>query len=87
MIANKMDGLKITKDGFVWKTVTYEQAKAIWYMELDELYRLYDDDSEAAIETIAGLNDAIKRGIQIGVEVGFIKDLEEKWQKIKEQDK
>jgi hypothetical protein len=65
--------LKIV-DGFVWFIVT-GQAKEIFKSELFELYALYDDGSEGLIDTEESLNKALKNGLKIGIEGGFINTL------------
>lgn len=79
-----MEGLKVTKDGFVWKLIGYDTAKTFWYMQVAEIYRLYDDDSEALIESVDELNRTIRIGLQIGVEIGFIKDMEKEWNRVRQ---
>lgn len=63
---------KVTKDGFVWLTLSKKDAIALYDASDIQVYRLYDDDSEGMILTkgeIMGYDG------QLGVEVGFIKDL------------
>jgi hypothetical protein len=62
---------KITKDGFIWLLVTV-QVKEIYESNLFTLYKLYDDGSEAMVESIEDLNEALEKGIDIGIEVGFV---------------
>lgn len=64
---------KITKDGFIWLLVT-DKAKEIFNSGLFELYRLYDDgsDAEGLIESMDDLNEALEQGMNIGIEVGFL---------------
>ena len=66
---------KITKDGFIWLVLDKESAIAIWKTGTAELFRLYDDESESAIESDGQLEDAIETGTPIGIEVGFVKDI------------
>lgn len=64
----------ITKDGFIWKMLTSEEAKAIFNIGLFELYEVNtEDDSETLIETFDDLILAMKGG-SIGIEVGSIGD-------------
>jgi len=63
--------VKITNDNFVFKIVTH-RAKDIFNSGLFSLYELYDDDTESLIEEIEGLNLALERGNNIGIEVGHI---------------
>lgn len=67
--------MKITKDGFVWLTITADKAAEIWQKEVFNLFILYDDDSEGLIESEVQLANAIACGMQIGIEVGQIKNL------------
>lgn len=62
-------------DGFVWLLITPEQARKLWEIDVFTLYRLYDDDSEAEIESDKDLEETVERGYQIGIEVGFISQL------------
>ena len=65
--------MKVMNDGFVYKLVSGEKAKDIFALGLFELYIVYDDDSEALIESHNGLNEAIGRGYDIGIAVGNLK--------------
>lgn len=62
--------MKVTKDGFVWLTVSNEKAIEIWDKAIFDLYILYGDDSESLIEKGAQLRNAIACGFQLGIEVG-----------------
>lgn len=64
--------IKIDTDGFVWKIVN-GNAKEVFNSELFDLYELLDEGSERLIETIDELNLALENGIDIGIEVGYIK--------------
>lgn len=68
--------MKITKDGFVWLTVNADKATEIWQKEVFNLFILYDDDSEGLIENEVQLANAIACGMQIGIEVGQIENLD-----------
>lgn len=68
--------MKITKDGFVWLTVNADKATEIWQKEVFNLFILYDDDSEGLIESEIQLANAIACGMQIGIEVGQIENLD-----------
>lgn len=73
---NKMEqNIKICADGFVWLIVSSEQARKIFKEDILTLYILYDDESEGVIENEERLEDAIARGCQIGIEVGFISEM------------
>ena len=43
--------MKITRDNFVWKLVTEDQAEFIFSLELFPLYALHSYESESLIET------------------------------------
>jgi hypothetical protein len=62
--------LKIV-EGFVWFIVT-NKAKEIFKSGLFELYALYDNGSEGLITTEENLDQALKIGLKIGIEGGFI---------------
>lgn len=63
--------IKITKEGFVWRIVDAETAKELFHESSLPIFALYSDDSEAEIQTIEELEEAIKYH-QVGIEVGFI---------------
>lgn len=66
---------KVTKDGFVWLVVPDDYVMEMWKAKLATSYVLHNDDSETMIETDLQMIYAIRDGKQIGIEVGFIKDL------------
>ena len=72
--------MKITKqDNFVWKIVT-NKAKEIFSSGLFDLYTLHEDDSESIIDTMEELNKTLEKGLDVGIEVGFIEvDLNNKY--------
>lgn len=59
-------------DGFVWRLLNLEQAKAFFNADIDDLYILHGDDTESAVEGIGELDDYDQRGFQFGIEVGYI---------------
>jgi len=63
--------MKITKDGFIWKIVT-DQAKELFNNGCFSLYVLYEDESEALIESSESLLSILNSDLQIGIEVGKI---------------
>ena len=65
--------MKLTKDNFVWKLVTQEQAEFIFSLDLFPLFALYDDDSESLIENFDEIKEHSEDGLALGIEVGFIK--------------
>lgn len=69
-----MKNIKITKeDRFVFEVIGYEDARKRFGTE--DIYRLYDDDTEGMIMSIEELEEAISDNMLIGVEMGFEKDL------------
>lgn len=66
---------KTCSDGFVWLLVTPAQASNLWKANVFTLYRLYDDNTEAEIESVEDLEKTIEQGCLIGIEVGFISQL------------
>lgn len=64
--------MKITEDSFVWKTISAKAAELLFNAGEEEIYILYDDDSEGLVETPEQLKEAVERGCQFGVEVGRI---------------
>lgn len=66
---------KICADGFVWLVVEHEQARKLYKADAISLYTLYNDESEALIESEEKLEETIEKGLQIGIEVGFLSDL------------
>lgn len=72
-----MNNIKITKDGFVWLLVN-ESAKELFSSGSLSIYRLHEDDSESLIQSYDDINSALECGENIGVEVTFIKNLNEK---------
>jgi hypothetical protein len=63
-----MDNIKITADGFVWLIVT-DVAEKLYYSNAMQVYRLYDDGTEALILDFRELQDALAAGNDIGVEI------------------
>lgn len=66
--------MKITKDNFVWKLVTQDQAEFIFSLELFDLYTLHSDNSESLIEDFDEIKTIFDNGAKVGIEVGFIKN-------------
>jgi hypothetical protein len=75
------------KDGFIWKDVTKEAKEAF---KTFPLYRVnQEEETEALIETIEDLNEAIERDCKICIEIGYInkptiEEEREKHQKVRE---
>jgi hypothetical protein len=74
LIHSNMDNIKITADGFVWLIVT-DVAEKLYYSNAMEVYRLYDDGTEARINDFRDLQDALAVGNDIGVEIGPLQHL------------
>ena len=47
--------MKITKDGFVWKIITPDEAKCIFSSGGLPIYKLYNNDTESLIESFEEL--------------------------------
>lgn len=69
---NAMKRVKITEDNFVWHVLTEAEAKRA--LGQVEVYALYDDDSEALVQSEQEIEAVIHRGAYVGIEVGFIDD-------------
>jgi len=66
--------IKITvSDNFVWKVLTSEEAKDVMSNNAFSLYALHDDDSESLILDEDELEYYLGSGVEVGIEVGFIK--------------
>ena len=88
-------GIHLTKEGFVWHDVTskikyqldwfdmkdYDQRKGFqdaW--KCFELYAIHEDDTESLLETVDEIEEAVKLGLRIGIEVGHLpKEEKPKW--------
>ena len=67
-----MLNLKITKDDeFVWKVINADYARKIYDLNIEPIYRLYDDDSESLVEDVLEITED---GVY-GIEIGFLKDI------------
>lgn len=69
-------GIHITKDNFVWLDVTEAMKqgknKREDYWSAHELFAVYDDDSESLIESHEEIDEALKLGVKICIEVGHL---------------
>lgn len=64
---------KITKEDFyVWEIISDEQARKIFASGEEEVFILYDDDSEGLVESDEELDKAIERGCTFGIGLGFV---------------
>ena len=67
-----MLNLKITKDDeFVWKVINADCARKIYNLNVEPIYRLYEDDSESLVENVSEITED---GVY-GIEIGFLKDI------------
>lgn len=62
-------------DGFVWLLVT-NKAKEVFSSGLFDVYVLYIDDSESLCESYEDINNALNMGLELGIEVGFLPEME-----------
>lgn len=63
---------KITKeDNYIWEIINDKQAMEIFASDKEEIFILYDDDSEGLVETEEELMKAIERGCTLGIGLGF----------------
>ncbi len=79
--------LKITKeDNYVWEIINNKKAMEIFASDKEDIFILYDDDSEVLIETEEELMKAIDIGSTLGIGLGFVsreKEIMEAVQNIK----
>ena len=67
-----MLNLKITKDDeFVWKVINADYARKMYNLNIEPIYRLYEDDSESLVEDALEITED---GVY-GIETGFLKDI------------
>ena len=67
-----MLNLKITKDDeFVWKVINTDYARKIYNLNVEPVYRLYEDDTESLVEDVSEITED---GVY-GIEIGFLKDI------------
>ena len=67
-----MLNLKITKDDeFVWRVINADYARKIYNLNVEPVYRLYENDSESLVEDVSEITED---GVY-GIEIGFLKDI------------
>jgi len=66
------------KGFFVYAVVSIETAEEIFEFGKTELFKLYDDDSEALIQHESEIIES--PDIEYGISLGFINELESDWQ-------
>lgn len=65
--------IKITKeDNYVWEIINYKKAMEIFASDKEEIFILYDDDTEGLVESEEELMKAIERGCTLGIGLGFV---------------
>ena len=52
----------------VWRILTNDEARHLWFNGKDEMFQLYDDGTEGCIDSLERLDDCIKNGFDIGVQ-------------------
>jgi hypothetical protein len=60
-----------TEEGFLWGVVT-DKAVDFWELNLGALYVLYEDGTEAMVETIADIEEALSNDMDIAIEIGYV---------------
>ena len=66
-----MKKVKTDKGVFIFLLVA-NKAKEVYTSGLFEIFKLYDDDSEALVESMEDLNDSLEKGMDIGISVGEV---------------
>ena len=69
-------------DNFVWLLVT-EIADEVYESNLFDVYVLHHDGSESLVSRYADITDAVECGLDIGIEVGHVKDIVNQFKPIK----
>lgn len=79
--------IKITKeDNYVWEIINYKKAMEIFASDKEDIFILYDDDTEGLVNSEDELMKAIERGCTLGIGLGFVsreKEIMEAVSKIK----
>ena len=65
--------IKVIND-FVWLLVS-DKAKEVYSSGTFDLYVLHNDGSESLVQSYADINNALESGLDIGIEVGNVKEL------------
>ena len=66
--------MKITKDGFIWKLIDFNEAKVIVSSGALEVFALWENDVETLIENYEDIINFAEAGAEFGIEVGTITD-------------
>jgi hypothetical protein len=64
--------IHITKDNFVWVDVTERIKKSPMLWVENELYVVYDDDSESLLESVDEVLEAIRLELRVCIEGGHL---------------
>ncbi len=73
------------KDRFVWLDVTErmkygnKKREEVWLAH--ELFAVHDDDSESLLESHDEIDEALRLGLKIGIEVGHLPKRNDWWSK------
>jgi hypothetical protein len=68
-----MEDVKVV-DGFIFLLVT-DKAKEIFSSGTFNIYVLHEDETESLVRSYSDIEYAKEKGLDIGIEVGFIKDI------------
>ncbi len=73
-----------TKDNFVWLDITDRCNKRVGVIEelwqTQELYAVFDDDSDTLLESVEELEEALRLELRICIEVGYLpEERKESW--------
>ena len=75
-------GLHKTKDNFVWLDITdrCNKGEIDSLMQWNELYAVFDDDSETLLESMEEIEEALRLDLRVCIEVGYLpKEIKQKW--------
>lgn len=70
-----MEKIKICRDGFIWRLISSEDAISLYVNCNTEIYQLYDDETEALVDSFEDLKSSAARGGYFGIEVGYFQEL------------
>lgn len=72
------DDLIIDRDGYAWKVIKEDQAKAIIEHNIDlEVCQMYEDNAQSMIQDMDELEEAINHGNTLTISVGFVQFIKE----------
>lgn len=61
------------KGKYIWRILSPDEARHIWYNGKEDICRLYDDDTEGLIEDEKTLNDCIINGTPLVISVSIVR--------------